>query len=208
MDVEQGRRRLTADDWAPAALDAIGEGGLNALAVEPIAARLGTTKGSFYWHFANRDALVVAALELWERRFTEATITALAAEPDPAARLRMLFTQVSGSAGQNAAGVNLLAAAAHELVAPVVRRVVQRRIDFTIGIFEEIGFPLAVAVRRAMLGYAAYVGHYELATRLPGVLPLDDGGQLADYVDSVLELLLHDAPTRWPPSGGRLPAAH
>lgn len=194
MDVEQGRRRLTADDWARVALAAIGEGGLGAVAVEPLAARLGATKGSFYWHFANRDALVVAALDLWEQQFTEATITALAAEPDPTARLRMLFTQASGGIGQNAAAVNLLAAADHELVAPVVRRVAQRRIDYTIGLFEEIGFPPAEAVRRAMLGFTAYVGHDELATRLPGVLPLGSGDQVADYIDSVLDLLLQGSP--------------
>ena len=58
----QSRKRLTARDWADAALAAIGERGLAGVAVEPLAARLGTTKGSFYWHFANRDALIEAAL--------------------------------------------------------------------------------------------------------------------------------------------------
>lgn len=198
MDVNQGRQRLTADDWAAAALDAIGERGLGAVAVEPLAARLGTTKGSFYWHFTNRDALIEAALALWERRFTEATITMLAAEPDPRARLRTLLTRVTGGAGRGAAAANLLASADHELVAPVVRRVVQRRLDYTIELFQEIGFPSAVAVQRAMLGYAAYVGHDELATRLPGVLPLSSDSQLAGYIDSVLDLLLHGAPTRRP----------
>ncbi|MGW6686739.1 TetR/AcrR family transcriptional regulator [Streptomyces sp. NPDC054961] len=201
--MDRGRRRLTADDWATAALEAIGERGLGAVAVEPLAARLGATKGSFYWHFANRDALVEAALALWERRFTEATIESLAAEPDPRARLRILLTQVTGGAGQGAAAANLLASADHELVAPVVRRVAQRRLAYVTGLFEEIGFPPEAAGRRAMLGYAAYVGHDELRTRLPGVLPLDGEGQLADYVESVLELLLHGAPA----GPGRGPSA-
>lgn len=198
MDVNQGRQRqrLTADDWAAAALDAIGERGLGAVAVEPLAARLGTTKGSFYWHFTNRDALIEAALELWERQFTEATITMLAAEPDPRARLRTLLTRVTEGAGRGAAAANLLVSADHELVAPVVQRVVQRRLDYTIELFQEIGFPPAVAVQRAMLGYAAYVGHDELATRLPGVLPLGSDTELADYIDSVLDLLLQGAPNR------------
>ncbi|GJF31087.1 TetR family transcriptional regulator [Kitasatospora sp. NE20-6] len=203
----QERRRLTADDWAQAALTVFGEGGLAAVAVEPLAAKLGTTKGSFYWHFANRDAVVVAALSLWEQRFTEATIAALAAEPDPVARLRALFTRVSGFAEQNAVAVNVLASADHELVAPVVRRVVQRRIDYLVGLFEEIGFPPAVARQRATLGYTAHVGHDQLAARLPGSLPLNSAGQLADYVDSLLDLLLHDAPAPPAPLAGPPPAA-
>src|SRR5690349_9457645 len=85
------RQRLTAQDWADAALTAIGEGGLAAVAVEPLAARLGATKGSFYWHFANRDALIEAALERWEEVGTEAVITEAEAEPDPTGRLRRLL---------------------------------------------------------------------------------------------------------------------
>lgn len=106
------RRRLTADDWADAALAALGERGLAGVAVEPLATRLGTTKGSFYWHFANRDALVVAALARWEEVATERIITAMeAAEPDPAARLDALLRAAAASASQNPLDVRLLAAA-------------------------------------------------------------------------------------------------
>ena len=58
--------RLSAEDWAQAALDLIAEQGVAAVAVEPLARRLGVTKGSFYWHFPSRDALLSAALERWE----------------------------------------------------------------------------------------------------------------------------------------------
>src|SRR5512145_1401917 len=58
--------RLSADDWAAAALDLIAEQGVAAVAVEPLARRLGVTKGSFYWHFPSREALLSAALERWE----------------------------------------------------------------------------------------------------------------------------------------------
>ncbi|MGH3388225.1 MAG: TetR family transcriptional regulator, partial [Actinomadura sp.] len=43
------KTRLSRADWANAALEAIAEGGLAAVAIEPLATRLGTTKGSFYW---------------------------------------------------------------------------------------------------------------------------------------------------------------
>jgi hypothetical protein len=45
-----------------------------------------------------------------------------------------------------------------------------------------------------MLAFTAYVGHSELTARLPDTLPIDSAGGLGAYVDSVLDLLLHDAP--------------
>src|SRR4051794_34630143 len=69
-----GQATLTRDDWARAALGAIERGGIDAIAVETIAGELGATKGSFYWHFKNRDALIDAALAEWQRRSTEAMI--------------------------------------------------------------------------------------------------------------------------------------
>ena len=90
--------RLSAQDWADAALTAIGEGGLAAVAVEPLAVRLGTTKGSFYWHFANRDALIKAALERWAEINTEGIISEVEAEPDIRTRIRLLFAEAISSA--------------------------------------------------------------------------------------------------------------
>ncbi|HXD37565.1 MAG TPA: helix-turn-helix domain-containing protein, partial [Rhodanobacter sp.] len=61
------RNRLSAEDWELAALQLIAEQGVGALAVEALARRLGVTKGSFYWHFRTREALLQAALERWEQ---------------------------------------------------------------------------------------------------------------------------------------------
>ncbi|HVU82101.1 MAG TPA: helix-turn-helix domain-containing protein, partial [Rhodanobacteraceae bacterium] len=58
--------RLSAADWERGALEMIAQEGVDALAVEALARRLGVTKGSFYWHFKNREALLQAALNRWE----------------------------------------------------------------------------------------------------------------------------------------------
>ena len=86
-----GQRPLTPDDWAGAALAAIARGGVDAVAVETVAAKQGATKGSFYWHFKNRDALIQAALDMWEQRGTEAVIEEFEREPDPAVRLKKIL---------------------------------------------------------------------------------------------------------------------
>lgn len=169
------RPRLTAADWVDAALAAVAERGISAVAVEPLAARLGATKGSFYWHFTNRDALVAAALARWEERDTEDVIRLVEAESDPAERLRALFTHVLESLGRDRLGVQLLAAADQPLVAGAVRRVTERRIGYMVEIFEQLGFATEEARNRAVLVYTAYVGHDQIAFRMPGLLPVDAG---------------------------------
>src|SRR6266568_7036471 len=101
-----GQRRLTRDDWIIAALGAIADGGLAAVGVEPLAARLGATKGSFYWHFENRDALLEAAIRRWEKETTTdvvADITA-AAHDAPASQFRRLVVSVIERAEQDRVG--------------------------------------------------------------------------------------------------------
>src|SRR5690349_9500352 len=75
--------RLSAADWAQTALDVIAEQGVAAVAVEPLARRLGVTKGSFYWHFPSRDALLQAALERWEDTEQQTVFGKMEAVSDP-----------------------------------------------------------------------------------------------------------------------------
>lgn len=49
---------LSKADWTEAALAALARDGLASVAVEPLALQLGTTKGSFYWHFTDRADLI------------------------------------------------------------------------------------------------------------------------------------------------------
>ncbi|MFF3347756.1 TetR/AcrR family transcriptional regulator [Streptomyces sp. NPDC002779] len=183
-----GKARLSADDWADAALLAMGEGGLAAVAVEPLATRLGTTKGSFYWHFANRDALIEAALERWAETQTEALITELETEPDPERRLRLLFAEAIGAAADDVLEVTLLATADDPRVAAVLGRVTERRVAYVARLFAEAGFPEPEARRRGLLAYSVYLGHAQLAHAVPATLPEGDG--LTGYLDRALDLLL------------------
>ena len=59
---------LTPADWEQEALAMIAEKGIAALRIEPLARRLGITKGSFYWHFPGRDELLLQALTRWEQQ--------------------------------------------------------------------------------------------------------------------------------------------
>lgn len=188
---EGKRQRLSAQDWVTAALDALATGGLAGVAVEPLAARLGATKGSFYWHFADRDALLVAALAQWEREHTEDVIALVETEPDVPARLCMLLSLVLGVFGTHPSGngveLALLATARHPLVTPALARVGARRISYLAGLFVESGFTPAEAHRRGLLAYTAYIGHAQLVHGTPELAP--SGVALRRYVDLVTAML-------------------
>lgn len=184
------RKRLSPQHWIVAALDALAAGGVAAVAVEPLAARLGATKGSFYWHFSGRDALLEAALLHWERTETDNVIALVEPNPDARARLRTLLTvALGGRRGHAGAGIELAlqSSAAHPLVVPVLARVTRRRIDYLTGLFTQLGFPPADARQRSLIAYTAYLGHAQLAFATPGVAPT--GRALPDYVDAVITTL-------------------
>nr|WP_245871369.1 TetR/AcrR family transcriptional regulator [Asanoa hainanensis] len=187
--------RLGRDDWTAAALTAIGEQGLAGVAVEPLAARLGTTKGSFYWHFANRDALLEAALGSWDETYTDAILRTVDAEPDPAARLRALFVAVTASE-RAPVEVHLHAAADHPAVAPAMRRAVARRTAYIATQLVTLGFEPAEADRRALFAYATYIGHIQLVVRIPEAVP--QGAALEAYLGTVLAAVLGNADSGGP----------
>jgi AcrR family transcriptional regulator len=140
--------RLSRARWIEAALDALADGGVSAVAVEPLAARLGVTKGSFYWHFRDRDELLAAALEEWERTGTEALIERLGAIGDPRERLAAWARSVL--AADKAQLAALHAAADHPIVRPVLRRNTERRIRYLTDLLREAGVRTSAARRRLL----------------------------------------------------------
>src|SRR5258708_23177360 len=117
----RGPRRLTRGDWTTAALGGIADGGLAAVGVEPLAARLGATKGSFYWHFENRDALLEAAIGRWEKETTTDVVAEITAAHDaPASQFRRLVAAVIQPAAQRRVRPALPATPAHPAVPPAL----------------------------------------------------------------------------------------
>ena len=162
-----GQRPLTPDDWAKAALKTIARGGIDALAVETVAAELGATKGSFYWHFKDRDALIQAALDKWEQRRTEAVIEDLEREPDPAARLKKILGAGYEFGPTDRAEIVLLANPEHPAAVRAVRRVVERRITYLAEQLEKLGWDATEALDRAVVLYDVYVGYMQMAHVTP-----------------------------------------
>jgi AcrR family transcriptional regulator len=194
--------KVTREDWLRCALEALTVHGVAGVAVEPLARGLGVTRGSFYWHFPDRAALLTAALEEWERIGTSAVIDEVDGIEPPSQRLRVLLTRALTDdplAGLESAVV----AHAHDpLVGPVLERVTRRRLDYLAAVLSEIGLTPVVARRHALATYAAYLGWLELRRAAPGAAPEttldqdDKGGALAHLVELIVPTV--DAVTAGP----------
>ena len=86
-------KQLSKDAWLKHTLKTIGEVGVANIQIESLAKDLNVTKGSFYWHFKGRDALLNDALSYWYETATR--IIGRAANrsfSDPIDRLRYFFS--------------------------------------------------------------------------------------------------------------------
>lgn len=190
---------LTRDDWAAAALEVIASGGgIAAVAVEPIAANLDSTKGSFYWHFRSRAELIEAALLRWEQLATLDVIAHIEnTGHDAEGRLRALFEHTFQPRQLMGADMALLSHTDLAVVRATIDRVTKLRIDYVAGLLREIGLPPKVARRRAVLAYSAFLGNLQLAHATPDLLKRSVGS-MPTYADEVVTMLMGDIPPRDP----------
>lgn len=178
--------RLSRSDWTETALAALVESGLAGVAIDPLACRLGATKGSFYWHFSNRDELIAATLALWEQRETAEVIASIEAIDDPRRRLIALARLAYARAAQGAsAQAGVLAAASDPRVALVLRRVTATRLAYLERLYADLGLDSDAARRHARLAYALYVGIGDLRRAAPGATELE--GELEAQIELMVE---------------------
>lgn len=181
----RAKRRLGEKDWEIAAIEAIATGGVGAVAVEPLARGLGVTKGSFYWHFRNVDALLAAALARWERVFVDRRLESLAEVEGPRDRLRAVFTDAATDTRYQAVSLAIAAAADNPLVQPVLTRITHKWVGCLHEAYREMGVGDPLARDRAVLLYAAYHGLMHLVREVPGVVE-----DVKVHIDRVFEMLV------------------
>lgn len=179
---------LTPADWEQEALALIAEKGIAALRVEPLARRLGITKGSFYWHFPGRDELLAKALARWEQQDRQHLRLSLSAGSAPADRLADFVWRTSRQTLTHRIYVALCATPDHPCIRPVLRRVTERRIKYLAGALEELGLAGTDARHRANLMYSSYVGYLQLQAQ--GLVPDKDEPDFDAYVQHVIETLI------------------
>ena len=153
--------RLDAGAWIAAAFDALAEGGIDAVRVEPLAKSLAITKGSFYWHFADRRTLLDAMLAAWADGRIAAIRQQTADRREPAAVLRTLADLYTRHANLRGLAIELAIrslARTDEPAAKAVREVDRERLAHVGKLFAALGWPRGEAQARAILFYSYLFG--------------------------------------------------
>ncbi len=151
---------LDAQAWIAAALLALGQSGIEAVRVEPLAKALKVTKGSFYWHFKDRAALIDAMLDEWAQGRI-AAIRSQTADADPSAALRRLADLYTGRTNARGLAIELAIrtlARSGKAAAAAVARVDRERLAHVAALFAGLGWPDNEARARAILFYGFLFG--------------------------------------------------
>lgn len=156
------RPQLDRAAWTQAALDTLADEGVTGIRVEVLAKRLHVTKGSFYWHFKDRQDLLAGVLETWKDGRIRDIIKQT--RPEPGKEEAQIFHVIDVySASRNKKGI-LIELAMREwarrdsLAAATVEEVDAWRLRCARELFLAIGLPLHEASTRSMLLYAYVFG--------------------------------------------------
>ena len=158
---------LTREDWIAGAWELLGDAGLEGVRVEPLAKRLGVTKGSFYWHFKDRQELLDALLDRWFSIWDDQMSPDLEGDGNAADRIWALFDSVirRTKRGQTVS-LRLLSHRDPEVARRIEERDAQR-LAFLMRRLEEIGFPHEEARVRGQVYQAIMTGEFLRSGGLP-----------------------------------------
>jgi AcrR family transcriptional regulator len=160
--------KLGRQDWIKTGLAVLAESGVEAVRVEPLAKRMNVTKGSFYWHFKDRNDLLEALVAEWVEIDTNSIIEQVnRLNADPKTKLLRLFElAISGTPPELADGSIEIAIRAWATndpkIAAVLAQVDRQRLDYTKNLFLAIGFSEPEALVRARLAYYSLVGEFTI----------------------------------------------
>ena len=164
------RGRLKKADWLRLGLRMLASEGPGALKAASLAAKLGISRGSFYWHFRDIADFKSQLLASWRARSTDRVIRDLdarRAEPD---RLNDLLRRALGAKRDRLEEAVRRWAAEDNAVARAVAANDARRIAYIVRLLTESGAPSETARGRATFLYWAYLGQAIVATPRHGAI--------------------------------------
>ena len=154
------KRTRDRDAWLTKALDLLFAHGVAEVKIEVLARKLKLTKGSFYWHFKNRDDLFRSMVDWWRDNQLK-FITGLNHQvDDPAGVIKAVinFTQHTDDSSHDIAMREF--ARFNKYAARAVAEVDEQRTRYLADLFRAADFSEAEALLRARALYFYQVGEY------------------------------------------------
>ncbi|MDJ0687894.1 MAG: TetR/AcrR family transcriptional regulator [Xenococcaceae cyanobacterium MO_188.B32] len=162
MIKQKDSAKLGRQDWIDTGLKVLATSGIEGIRVELLAKLMNVTKGSFYWHFKNREELLCALLKEWSNLDTDKIIEQLETTGgDASSKLLNLFELCCQDDGLLEKAIRAWATNDPK-AASILAQVDRRRLDYTRDLFLQIGFTPFEAMVRARMAYYAALGEYTL----------------------------------------------
>lgn len=160
------RTSLTPETWIDAATEVLVNQGIDHVRVDVLAGQLGVTRGSFYWHFRDREDLLRRVLQAWSERATaQLTARLEVANHDAREQLRdVISLPFRGRSAARAARIELAIRAwarRDDMARQAVDAADASRIAYHETVFRALGLPVQEARQRGFLLYS-----YEVAESL------------------------------------------
>jgi AcrR family transcriptional regulator len=156
------RASLDREAWIDFALQVLPEEGVDGLRIEVLARRLNVTKGSFYWHFKDRQALLNALITHWRDERIREVESQASIPPDMANdQIRLVLDQYVTHPNQARMRTELAIrewARRDTLVATAVEAVDQARLANATNLFKLAGYPENTAQAHALLLFTHIFG--------------------------------------------------
>lgn len=163
--------KLSRDDWLDAAFASVVEGGFDAMRVLTLADKLGVTRGSFYWHFADHAELLAALLQGWRERELQTEMQLRAdTSADPRADLERLLQAALAHAGADLQDMRFELALRSlgrrdPHVAAMLAEIDALRMALFVDMFKRLGLEAKSAGDLASLFYLCIVGSHQALSR-------------------------------------------
>lgn len=161
---ERGDEALGRADWIEAGITLLTARGVTAVKITKLAEDLGVTRGSFYWHFKDRQDLLSALIKVWEQRNTKVLLDAVESSSDLTTGIMAIFECWLAAEPFAPRLDTAMRDWGHQSVK--VRRAVKRadnkRIKAIAAVFLRAGFAEQEAEVRAKAIYYTQVGYYTL----------------------------------------------
>jgi AcrR family transcriptional regulator len=156
------RGTLERADWVAAAREILVAGGVAAVKIGQVSARLGVTREAFYWHFRSLQELQDELLADWEHDNTTRFESGLRGEWNPAADLRLVESLLMGDETFRASWDTAMRdwGRVSKKAARVVAQIDEQRTEMLNRAFVELGFSETEAMARARVYYLFQVGYY------------------------------------------------
>jgi AcrR family transcriptional regulator len=151
------KRVLTKEDWLKLAMEVLRTDGVGGVRVLSLARSLGVTRGSFYWHFRDRRDLLDHMLDWWDREMTDTVIGHAERVRGEGYKRILALAEFILREDKNRYDMAIRSwADGDRKVAAVLRRVMQKRLEYVSGLFRDAGFSPRQATARGHL-LAIYV---------------------------------------------------